>query len=78
MYGWIWRKLPFGTAGKSIGSLLLVAAAVATLWYVVFPAVEPLLPFNDGQVTDSTGTPADGGDSTDQDGVVPASPSPTR
>ena len=54
MYGWIWRKLPFGTPGKLVGSLVLAAAAVALLWYVVFPAVDPHLPFNnDGQVTTS-------------------------
>ena len=70
MYGWIWQKLPFGVWGKAIGSLLLTVAAVALLWYVVFPAVEPHLPNNDGQVTDSTGVPA-GGDSD----VVEPSPS---
>ena len=47
---WIWRKLPFGLPGKLIGSVLLAAAAVALLWYVVFPWAEPLLPFDDVQV----------------------------
>jgi hypothetical protein len=52
VYGWIWRHLPFGTPGKLIGSLLLATAAVALLWYVVFPAIDPHLPFNNsGQVT---------------------------
>lgn len=50
MYGWIWRKLPFGVPGKIIGSLILVGGAVALLWYVVFPAIDPILPFNDVQV----------------------------
>jgi hypothetical protein len=71
MYGWIWRKLPFGTPGKLIGSLLLAATGAALLWYLVFPAVDPYLPYNDGQVTDRSGN-------TSQDNVVPASPSPTR
>ncbi len=53
MYGWIWRKLPFGLPGKIIGSALLIVAAVALLWYWIFPAAEPLLPFDDVQV----GTP---------------------
>src|SRR5690606_7171084 len=41
MYGWIWRRLPFGLPGKIIGSVLLIAGAVALLWYWVFPAAEP-------------------------------------
>jgi len=56
VYGWIWRHLPFGLAGKIVGSLLLATAVSAVLWFGVFPAVEPLLPFVDGQVTD-TGVP---------------------
>jgi hypothetical protein len=52
MYGWIWRKLPFGRPGKLIGSTVLVIAAVAVLWFWVFPFAEPLLPFDDVQVTD--------------------------
>jgi hypothetical protein len=62
MYGWIWRHLPFGLPGKLIGSVLLIAIAIGTLWYWVFPAVEPLLPFDDVQVTQDD----------------PAVPSPTR
>lgn len=55
MYAWIWRKLPFGRLGKLASSLLLVTAMVATLWYVVFPWAEPLLPFDDVQVGTTTG-----------------------
>lgn len=47
MYSWIWRHLPGGVPGKVAGSLVLVVAAAALLWFVVFPAVEPLLPFGD-------------------------------
>ena len=50
MYAWIWRKLPFGTWGKLTGSLALVAATGALLWYVIFPWATPLLPFDDVQV----------------------------
>jgi hypothetical protein len=60
MYGWIWRHLPFGWPGKVLGSLLLTGVAVALLWYVVFPWAEPLLPFDDVQVTQDGGVP--GGD----------------
>ncbi|MDG4816349.1 hypothetical protein O7628_12655 [Micromonospora sp. WMMD956] len=60
MYAWIWRKLPLGVPGKLIGSLLLAAATVALLWYVVFPWAEPLLPFDDVQVTQDSGVPGGG------------------
>jgi hypothetical protein len=52
MYGWIWRRLPGGTASKSLVSLLLVVAVCALLLFVVFPWVEPHLPFNDVTVAD--------------------------
>jgi hypothetical protein len=57
MYGWIWRRLPFGLPGKLIGSTLLIAAAVAALWFWAFPAAEPLLPFDDVQVTNDQPAP---------------------
>jgi hypothetical protein len=50
MYAWIWRKLPFGFWGKLTGSIGLIAATTALLWYVVFPWATPLLPFDDVQV----------------------------
>ncbi|KKK05690.1 hypothetical protein [Micromonospora sp. HK10] len=59
MYGWIWRKLPFGLAGKLVGSTLLAAATVALLWFVVFPWAEPLLPFDDVQVSQNSDVPGD-------------------
>ena len=42
MYSWIWRHLPGGVPAKTVGALLL---------FVVFPQVEPLLPFTDVTVT---------------------------
>src|SRR5690606_26266775 len=64
MYAWIWRHLPFGLPGKIIGSLVLAGSAVALLWYVVFPWIDPfveetLLPWSDSQI-ESEVTP--GGD----------------
>jgi hypothetical protein len=47
VYEWIWRRLPGGLPGKLVGSILLIAAAVLVLWFLVFPAVEDKLPFND-------------------------------
>ncbi len=84
MYGWIWRRLPFGLPGKLVGSLLLTAAAVALLWYVVFPAIDPHLPFNnDGQVTTQTSqapvpSGSRGGAQQNQDNVAPATSTTRR
>ena len=47
MYGWIWRRLPGGVPGKVIGSAILILAVVALLFLVVFPYVDPRLPFSD-------------------------------
>ena len=55
MYGWIWRTLPGGLPGKLTGSLVLLLAAVALLFLVVFPAVEPLLPFSEVTVEPGPG-----------------------
>lgn len=45
MYGWIWRHLPGGVALRTVQALVLVLAVVALLLFVVFPWVEPRLPF---------------------------------
>ena len=59
MYGWIWRHIPFKQWQlKSLVSVLLIGAFAALLWYKVFPAVEPILPFDDVQV--ETDDPAGG------------------
>jgi hypothetical protein len=73
MYAWIWRHLPFGRPGRVLGSLVLALAAVALLWFVVFPAVDPHLPFNnDGHVSTPNDQP---NQDPNQDNVVS---SPTR
>ncbi len=72
MYAWIWRKLPFGLGGKLTGSIVLIAAATALLWYVVFPWATPLLPFDDVQVGTEQG-PA-GGTTGEDVGEDPAAP----
>lgn len=58
MYVWIWRHLPGGLPGRLLGSTVLLAAAVLALLFWVFPAVEPLLPYNDVTVDTSDGQPA--------------------
>ena len=47
MYGWIYRHLPGPTPVRVLLALLLAAAVVALLFLVIFPAVEPWVPFND-------------------------------
>ena len=47
MYVWIWRHLPGGTAAKSAQTALLILAACALLLFVVFPQIEPWMPFSD-------------------------------
>jgi hypothetical protein len=53
VYTWIWRHLPGPLPVRLLQALLLVAAVAALLLFVVFPAVEPLLPYSD--VTVDTG-----------------------
>jgi hypothetical protein len=62
VYSWIWRHLPFGLAGRMIGSLLLVGAIAALLWYQVFPNIEQYMPFTDGQITGTEGGAPTGAD----------------
>ena len=51
MYSWIWRHIPFKQWQlKALVSLVLAAGVGALLWYQLFPAVEPILPFDDVQV----------------------------
>ena len=45
MYSWIWRSLPGGTATRAGLALLLALATCALLLFVVFPVVEPYMPF---------------------------------
>ncbi len=46
MYSWIWRHLPGPTAVRVVAALLLLIGVVSVLLFVVFPWVEPRLPFN--------------------------------
>lgn len=46
IYGWLWRRLP-GNRSAKVAILVVAAAAVVVLLFaVVFPWVEPRLPFN--------------------------------
>jgi hypothetical protein len=46
MYSWIWQHLPGSTPVKLLQTLLLAALVVTLLFLVVFPWLEPQLPFN--------------------------------
>ena len=51
MYTWIWRHLPGGVPAKAFAALVLVLAVSALLLFIVFPRVEPFLPFTAVTVT---------------------------
>ncbi|MCL2454912.1 MAG: hypothetical protein FWD18_06365 [Micrococcales bacterium] len=50
MYGWIWRHLPGPVPVRALIALVLVAGVVAACFQWVFPAISPLMPFNDTTV----------------------------
>jgi hypothetical protein len=45
MYGWLWRHLPGPVPVRLLLTLALLTGVVLLLFGVVFPAVEPHLPF---------------------------------
>jgi hypothetical protein len=50
MYGFVWRHLPGPTLVRILLALVLVLAVVAVLFLWVFPALAPIMPFNNGTV----------------------------
>lgn len=58
MYSWIWRHLPGPTAVKLLQSLILFLAIVALLFFVIFPWIEPYLPFDQVTTTEGQAVPA--------------------
>ena len=46
MYTWIWRHLPGPTAVRVTEAIVLFLAVVALLFFVIFPWLEPYLPFD--------------------------------
>jgi hypothetical protein len=45
VYGWIWRRLPGTPPTRAAAAVALVVAVLALLWFVVFPAMESLMPY---------------------------------
>lgn len=56
MYGALWRHLPGPPLVKALCCVLLGFVVVAVLFTVVFPWLEPRLPFTDVTVQDSSAT----------------------
>ncbi|MET7333406.1 hypothetical protein [Nonomuraea sp. NPDC005650] len=50
MYAWLWRRLPGTVPAKVLTAAVLAAAAVAVLWYVVFPLLEPMVTLDEVSV----------------------------
>jgi hypothetical protein len=50
VYGWIWRSLPGNLAAKFLECAVLFVGVLAVLFLVVFPWVEPKLPWNDTNI----------------------------
>ena len=50
MYPWLWRHLP-GPAWVRVGTLTIAAVGLLALCFLwVFPAIAPLMPFNNTTV----------------------------
>ncbi|MBO1751201.1 hypothetical protein J4G33_05230 [Actinotalea sp. BY-33] len=47
MYGWLWRALPGPTPVRALLVAVLALGVVAACFTWVFPAIAPLMPFND-------------------------------
>ena len=58
MYAVLWRLLPGPRLVKALQALVLAAGVVAVCFLWVFPAVAPLMPFNETTVTETSTTPA--------------------
>lgn len=50
MYGWIWRHLPGPTPVRVVLAAVLVVAVLAACFTWVYPALAPLMPFNNTTV----------------------------
>jgi len=50
MYAWLWRHLPGPTAVRVLILLVLAAVVLVACFAWVYPALAPLMPFNDTTV----------------------------
>ncbi|MGH8878653.1 MAG: hypothetical protein ACRD0P_15145 [Stackebrandtia sp.] len=68
MYGWLWRKLPFGLPGKIAGSVILCLGAAALLWFVAFPQLSSVLTPTQSTVDNDGGGESEPGQEQDESG----------
>ena len=61
MYAWFYRRLPGPTPVRILLLVLLAAAVFWLLMEVVFPAVEPYMPYSDVSVGAAPATPPGAG-----------------
>ena len=57
MYGQLWRLLPGPWPAKAVQALILVVAVVVVCFLWLFPAIAPLMPFNDNTIQTGPQTP---------------------
>ena len=50
MYGWLWRTIPGPRWRRALILTIAGAAVLAARFVWVFPAIAPLMPFNDTTV----------------------------
>ncbi|MGV8968579.1 MAG: hypothetical protein ACOH2F_20135 [Cellulomonas sp.] len=50
MYGWLWRHLPGPIAARAAMLLVAVFVLLTVCFLWVFPAIAPLMPFNNTTV----------------------------
>ena len=46
MYRWLSQHLPGGATSRAVCAAILAIAAVALLWFVIFPWITPQLPLD--------------------------------
>jgi hypothetical protein len=73
VYAALWRSIPGNVFAKMGAMLLLLVSALALLFFVIFPVVEPHLPWNDVTVN----TPPVGSLPSIVDSQSPSRPSPS-
>jgi hypothetical protein len=60
VYGWLWRHLPGNFPIRALIALALLVGVVALLLFVVFPVIDPHLPWNNVNVSPSGGSGSTG------------------